>query len=300
MGTLANLRNFALSVILLTSVNYAHADPRTQVEAILKSASSLPADLNTRMEFVSRPFLGKPYLLKGPLGEGTEGKYDQDPLYLLDGFDCTTFIETTYALARAHNFDDFFSRLLSIRYHHSEVSFTSRNHFVEIDWNPNNIKAGIFADATLTLGAATDRAVATQIFSKRKWYAEMTLENLKLPGASSALLETRLTELRSEGTRFEDQESQLPYLKKASLLKLKESLPLPAVLNIVRQIPANGDAIAVTHQVLLLNVDGILQIRQASSKSAVMRVLDMPYEIYVQSLLESPSTLGVQVLQVLP
>src|ERR1035437_2644460 len=47
---------------------------------------------------VSAALLGKPYQL-GPLGEGKFGAEDPDPLYRLDAFDCTTFIETVMANA---------------------------------------------------------------------------------------------------------------------------------------------------------------------------------------------------------
>lgn len=283
----------------------ANADTNSQaeVENLISVLSNLPADMNTRLERVTRAWIGRPYLLHGPLGEGSEGKYDQDPLFRLDGFDCTTFIETAYAISQARDFADFMNRLTHVRYLNGEASFTSRNHFVELDWNPHNIDAGFFMDRTQAIGDESDRGIATQVFSKRNWYASLPLSALKLPGASPELLQSRLSELHAEGAHYADVSSQLLYLKKTSLLKLRDQLPLPSILNIVRVFPGSSrqnNVIAVTHQVLLIAVNGQLRVRAASSRASVMRVIDVPYETYVETLIASASTLGVNLLQVLP
>ena len=301
MGFRASALLFLAILLVSFPLTESYADPQSDAETLIQAENALPhSDLSARLELVSQSFLGKPYLVGGPLGEGPIAKYDQDPLFRFDGFDCTTFIETTLALALSHDFPEFFGKLLKLRYQNGLVSFTTRNHFVELDWNPNNIAAGYFVDRTLDIGTSADQSIAVQNFSKRAWYQALPLSSLKLPGLAPALLETRLNELHQEGEAFADVTSQLPYLKKSSLLALRQALPVPAVLNIVRQLPSAkaNVMVRVTHQVLLLTVNSELHVRAASSRAQVMRVIDLPYEAYVQSLIDSPSTLGVNVLQV--
>ncbi len=291
---------FILFLALLLP-SFAHADDQTEIESILAKLNSASSDFSTRLESVSRYFVGRPYLSGGPLGEGASGQYDEDPLYRTDGFDCTTFIETTISLARAKSFPEFYQDLLDIRYFHGQISFTTRNHFVELDWNPNNIAAGIFEDESSSLGSSSDHAVVTQPFSKREWYQHMTLQDLKLPGATSEILNQKLDQLHHEGDAFADVTSKLPYVHKESLLKLKSTLPVPAVLNIVRTLAGTAPNTAVTrvtHQVLLVKQNGELRIRQASSKSSNMRVTDSSFDDYVKTLIDSANTVGVNILKI--
>jgi hypothetical protein len=271
---------------------------------LITTLQTLPDELATRLEYASRYFLGRPYLLGGPLGEGANAEYDQDPLFRADGFDCTTYVETVNALARAHDFNDFLSILLHIRYQDGNVSFKTRNHFVELDWNPNNIAAGFFLDFTRGVGASSDQSIAVQAFSKKTWYQDLPASTLHIDGAGPDLLAERLEQLHHEGDAFPDVTSQLPYLLKASLLSngVQSTLPTPAILNIVRDEPfptaTSPKARMVTHQMLLLTINGALHIRQASSLQ--MKVIDSLYSDYVQTLLASPSTQGINVLKILP
>ena len=67
-------------------------------------AQKLP--FNQSIDLTSAYFINTPYKL-GPLGEGPEGLFDQDPLYSFDVFDCTTFVETVMALHYSKNMDEF-------------------------------------------------------------------------------------------------------------------------------------------------------------------------------------------------
>ncbi len=283
----------------------AYAQPQTtddEIAAIIASEEGT-SDLNERLDIATRSFLGRPYMVNGPLGEGPTGKYDQGPLYRTDGFDCTTFVETTLAMARSHTLDEFKNELIHIRYRDGNIDYTTRNHFVEIDWNPNNIQTGQFEDATASLVSSDDLMVSTTTISKRGWYQAKTLSNLKVPSASSDLLQTLLTQLQAEGMAFSDVLSKLPYIRNGSALSIADQLPVPAVLNVVRNFasPAiSGKAPMVAHQVLLISKDGELRVRQATSRSALMKVTDMSYEDFVQSLSDISANRGVNVLKILP
>jgi hypothetical protein len=286
------------------SLDLDQARSEQEAREIIATLQTLPDDLATRLEYVSRQFLGRPYLVGGPLGEGPNAEYDQDPLFRTDGFDCTTYVETTNAMARAHDFDEFMVLLMHLRYQDGNVSFKTRNHFVELDWNPNNIAAGFFLDFTKGIGTLADQASAIQTFSKKTWYENLTASVLHVEGATPAILSDRLEQLHHEGDSFPDVTSNFSYILKSSLLntRVKSTIPTPAVFNIVRDepgpTPTSPKVRMVTHQMLLLNINGALHIRQASSKASNMRVIDSLYKDYVQTLIDSPSTRGINILKI--
>lgn len=85
-----------------------------------------------RLRFWARFFLNYPYL-DAPLGEGNEY-----PRLRLDGFDCMTYVETCLALALSESQNQVPQNIDRIRYRHGIPAFSNRNHFVSIDWLPNN------------------------------------------------------------------------------------------------------------------------------------------------------------------
>ncbi len=88
--------------------------------------------IKERLRFWGRFFLDYPYI-DSPLGEG-----DITPRIRTDGFDCMTYVETCLALALSDSADSILGNLDRIRYRNGIVDFEHRNHFVSIDWLPNN------------------------------------------------------------------------------------------------------------------------------------------------------------------
>jgi len=88
--------------------------------------------LNERLRFWAEYFRGYPYL-DSPLGEGFER-----PRIRTDGFDCMTYVETCLALAISESAEDILTNLDRIRYRDGVADFEHRNHFVSLDWLPNN------------------------------------------------------------------------------------------------------------------------------------------------------------------
>jgi len=116
---------------------------------------------------VSSSYLDRPYQL-GALGEGESGLFDKDPLYREDVFDCMTFVETVLA----HSVQSKYSVqdvLQKIRYKDGEISFKTRNHFISIDWIPNNmwllrdITRDVFGNDILYTSTIVDK---TKFFKK--------------------------------------------------------------------------------------------------------------------------------------
>jgi hypothetical protein len=276
-------------------------DADSEITDLLLQESLLP-NLDARVEFVSAQFIGRPYFEGGPLGEGPSGKYDQDPLYRTDGFDCTTFVETVMSIARSTSLENFAIQQNQIRYKDGVIDFTQRNHFVEIDWNPNNIAAGIFTDISSLVASPEQVGFSDRVISKKNWYASLPANMIQLLNSVSIDLIALLDSLHAEGAAFPDVNSHLAYVKKEALLAIQNKLPTPAVLNIVRNEPVDGSTTLyaqVTHQVLLFSKDRNLRVRQDSSKTENMKVIDQPFAEFVQDQLASPSTVGVNILKAL-
>ena len=199
------------------STTAASDDPKAdeKITALIEGENALAAHaiFNSRIEYASEKFIGAPYLTKGPLGEGPTGKYDQDPLYRTDGFDCTTFVETMISIARAQSFSEFQIQQNLIRYDQGTVDFTHRNHFVEVDWSPNNIQAGLFSDITNSITTSAQRGIAVRTISKKDWYAHLPISKLHLLNTTGVDLNALLDSLHSEGNQMPDVVSQLPYVK---------------------------------------------------------------------------------------
>ena len=157
-------------------------------------------------------FLDAPYMA-APLGEGGDG-----PLWRLDAFDCVTFVETVLALGD----DDFVQAMLDIRYRGGEVSFLTRNHFMNPDWIANN--ARLVRDITERVANEAGIVLKTRrtTLDRKRWFK-------KVHGIE---------------TEFEPEEVSLGYIAIADILANKEifssAINEPIIANIVAR--ENGAA----------------------------------------------------------
>ena len=95
--------------------------------------------IGSRIEVLSRHFLGRPYKVNPLIGSANTAEVFTASL---DGFDCVTYIETVVALARASNVDYFIECLRQIRYEQGRIEWERRNHYMT-GWIRNNVRAGI-------------------------------------------------------------------------------------------------------------------------------------------------------------
>jgi hypothetical protein len=119
--------------------------------------------LAERLISISDGFLGTPYKLS-PLGEG-EG-VDPDPLIRFDLVDCLTMVEETMAMAMAPSADQLVPTLNGIRYAGAPV-FEARNHLMEAQWLPDNLKKGRLKDISQSLSPHT--VVIEKVLDAKAW-----------------------------------------------------------------------------------------------------------------------------------
>ena len=109
----------------------------------------LAAEPASTLDAVSAKFLGTAYLAS-PLGEG-KGK-DPDPLFRPDAVDCLTFVEQAIAIHLAPAEKDVVPLLTRLRYEGEAADFEQRNHVMEAQWLPSNLKKGFLKDITRAIG----------------------------------------------------------------------------------------------------------------------------------------------------
>lgn len=184
----------ALLVAIFLAVPVAHAakaprwremdEPaRAALHAAAPSSRSLPA----RLAALSSPFADTPYA-ESPLGEGAG--HDTDPRLRWDAVDCVTFVETVLALAAVPSLDALLPVLDDVRYGEGVPAYAARNHFVEAQWVPNNVRKGWIVDASRRIGGErTVRALKT--IDTVRWNArrkvELALAPAELPSGTFGL-----------------------------------------------------------------------------------------------------------------
>jgi N-acetylmuramoyl-L-alanine amidase-like protein len=143
--------------------------------ALLLKAAEPGAPLDQRLLRVSERFLGTPYLAS-PLGEGSG--VDPDPTFRTDAVDCLTFVEETLALSLARKDEEVPELLRRIRYASTPV-YEDRNHLMEAQWLPNNVRKGFLVDVTRRYGGE-DTLQVHKTLTARTWTSRSSQE-LKLP-----------------------------------------------------------------------------------------------------------------------
>lgn len=270
------------------------------------------ANLSARIAYFSEQFLGHPYAL-GALGEGPRARFDQNPLYRTDAFDCETYVDTVIALARAHNIAEFQHNIRHIRYRNGHVSFVDRNHFTCLDWNHNNQHQGIVTDITTSLRDANDSPTANMahaIIDKPNWYQHFSLAIIRLHHSTPTERAQRLAELKRKGLHLKRETSTIPYIPLTALFdqsghpntQLFNQIPNAAIIELVRpnwdmeqQI---GTHLNVSHLGFAIWKNGVLLFRHATSTEN--HVVEVPLIDYLRETQKSPTIKGINVQVVNP
>ena len=270
---------------------------------IINSKSDLP----TRIDTISAQFLKKPYL-RGALGEGKQGYYDQAPLYRTDAFDCETYVDTVLALAFANDLTTFKQRIRQIRYQDARVSFIHRNHFTCLDWNQNNQKQGFLKDITTTFHDKHGHSIsktALTLINKPSWYQHFSTDIIRINTRSSTEQRLRLASLKQKGSRLPRSISKTPYIPLTVLfnktgkanMHVFNKIPNGAIIEIVRpnwdleqQI---GTRLNISHLGFAIRKNGQLMFRAATSSN--QRIMDCPLIDYLRETQKSPTIKGINI-----
>jgi hypothetical protein len=241
--------------------------------------------LGARIQAVSEPFLGTPYVL-GNMGEGPEGDgRDTDPRYNVLSADCTTFVEHAMAFALARDLPEAKVLLDRIRYLHGQVGYGQRRHWPEAQWVHGLEEEGFLEDATAQVAGADARVEQASVSIDPKLLRESAHEELKR--------KLRPDEVPS-GT------FTVPYVPLDRVLAVQQRLQPGMVLNVVKA-PRADLLVRISHQGLVVQKGGVFYVRNASSigKKAVV---DEPLSEFVSRQRRTLSwpTVGFNFLRVRP
>jgi hypothetical protein len=168
--------NAALLALALAVAPWSEQSEAQRAQTLQKLASK---PLPERLVEISAGFLGTPYQLS-PLGEGSG--VDPDPLIRFDLVDCLSMVEETMAMAFTGGGKDLLPTLSSIRYG-GPPTWETRNHLMEAQWLPDNVKKGHLKDITEKLWDKS--ALVQKTLDDRAW-AGKEGKTLNLPVASRA------------------------------------------------------------------------------------------------------------------
>lgn len=228
-------------------------------------------EISSRLDLASKLFMKSPYAPEGPLGEGEKGRFDQDPLYRFDTFDCTTYIETVISLALAHSPNDFTSIMRNIRYEDGEIDYFRRNHFPSLQWIPRNVENGLLAEINHTIVPSHQIKSVTSYINFPNWLRAHKIEKIKIPYADHFERLQRLKELQLMADHFSIQEANIEYIPIELLVNKSELLnkiPNGSIINFVRPnwdlTAAIGTHLNVSHQGFIFYKNGIPMLRHAT------------------------------------
>ncbi|MDX2346941.1 MAG: DUF1460 domain-containing protein [Legionella sp.] len=313
-----NLKAISFIITLSFLSNSAITAESTQLTAnksiqkLYHTLDAKPTPMPTRLNQISRYFLNKPFQYNA-LGEGPHADYDQGPLYRTDIFDCETYVDTVVAIALSPNFDAFTKCIQCIRYQDGHVSFTTRNHFTSLDWNPNNQKTGVFKDITQDLVDPNHQSIAkisTTFINKPNWYAKLSRTRIRLPDASAEEKTKQFEALKQAGKNLKAATVDIPYIPLTALFDDKgranyalfNQIPNGAILEIIRpnwnleeQI---GTRLDVSHMGFVFRKNGELRFRHASLQEK--KISDMSLINYLKKARKSPTIRGINIQVVVP
>ena len=304
------LQSFWVLFTILATVNVQAAMPKADlmIQSLYhKLGKEQSSTMSSRLSIVSAYFIGKPYQL-GALGEGRLGRYDQFPLYRTDAFDCLTYVETVLAIALSPNLKAFKQTINHIRYQDGHVSYLTRLHFTELDWNKAHQRQHILKDITDTFRDEKNQPVARTAratIDKPMWIQHLSKAAIRLRQKNPTLQEARLTALKQKGPQLTTTVVSLPYLPLTALFDadsqpnrtLFQQIPNGAIIEIIRPnwdlTETVGTHLNVSHIGFAFWHQGILYFRNASSLKG--RVVDQPLIAYLAEARKNPTIKGINV-----
>lgn len=290
-----------LTLLLIFSVSFAFANSREELQDYLNKFEAYQ-DTTVRLDLYSRSFLGVPYGHGGPLGEGPQGRYDQDPLYRFDAFDCTTYVETMMSLALSKDADEFEKTMDEIRYENGIVDYLKRNHYPSLQWIPNNISNGILKEINHLVLPESEIKTAEAVINLPGWLKKIKLEEIRIPFATHEERLSRLEELQSLASQFSPMVATLRYLPINTLVKrphLLKLIPSGTLVNFVRPnwdlTELAGTHMNVSHQGFIFKKDGKTVLRHASTSG---KVVEVDLLAYLKNYVNHATMKGIHLMQI--
>jgi len=244
---------------------------RVRFDSVMQAARS--AGLHTEpigriMQEVGMQFTGAPYLV------GTLDEPDEETLVVrLDGFDCVTFVETVWAMARGiqqqdYAYASFARRLAQQRYRSGTLGYCQRLHYFT-DWIDANERRGLLTNRTDDVGGRVLQDTIDFMSTHRSSYDRFASSD-SLYRCVQAVEDTLRTRHRTDPIRYVPQDS---------IRAVYDQLQAGDVIALATSI----DGLDVSHTGLAYaHTDGSMGLLHASTSGGVVVSPDL--QRYVQQI----------------
>lgn len=295
--------HFFIALAFCSSCTFSYSKTDQHIQKIYQQIPKATS-LQKRIEMISENFLNKPYVL-GALGEGRNGQFDQSPIYRVNGFDCATYVSTVLSLSLASDLRTFRYKILEVRYANNKADYLDRNHFMSLDWIPNNIKKGFLKDITKTFKDKEGHHLyqtATVNIDKAAWLQKKDIGDIKVKSNQAE----QLKKLKQYAKQYPVRQATTYYLPLSKLFNKSgnanayvfNQIPTSSIIEIIRpnwnMKNKIGTNLNVSHLGFAIKKNQTLYFREASSKAK--RVIDTPLALYLKRYLNSPTIKGIAVL----
>lgn len=243
-------------LLFLSSFCYGQASLEAAYNIAKKAQISDNKD-NAVIE-IARSFLGKPYIANTLEEDGPERL-----IVNLNGFDCTTLVEQTIAIANSKDFNSFKKELIKLRYRNGIIDgYGSRLHYLT-DWLIENESKTVIKQETKNFGGVLYKKEVN--FISKNW--------VKYPRANSDKIKNEI--LASEKSIANHKIYFIPKTK----------------IDSIQHLIKNGDIIAITtsiggldcsHQGFAIRVNGKLHLLHASSSAKKVIISEEPLANYLK------------------
>lgn len=273
---------------------FANPDPivptKEEIHALVQSAQAYKTS-GDKIAYLSRLFIDGKHAARmewGPLGEGESCDFNCKPLYRLDAFDCTTFVEMMLALASTdatgdenYTMKNFKQQVIDIRYKSPDkISYLTRNHFPEADWIPHNTRVGgLLTDITGGIGL-DPKQTPPAVINKREWYehkkpSDVCVWDDRCSAPDSEQLK-KLAQLQKAGKTIPNETVTIFYIPSKEIFASTQDplakIPNGAIIQFIRPDWDTGSThMHVAHQGIVVQDAAGTWLHHASSATNEMR-----------------------------
>ena len=247
-----------MKIIFLLLFLFSFEAESKELAGLYAQLATLP--VQSKVLKTANYFLGSPTGVN-PLGEGSG--IDLHPLISTEKFDCTTYVETSLAVAFSKDQKELASTLNQIRYEGETLDFFHRNHFMVSDWIPSNTKKGFVSEFTEQMTKdKTAYRTETKTLNKTIWFFHRVIDLLDQQKKSATEIQKELSKVPALPVQEEKTKYLLASYFREHTDLMVSALPDVSIVMFIRNIPSVPTL--VNHMGFVVKKEGKLYLDHAT------------------------------------
>jgi len=211
-----------------------------EIDSMLKVNSEKDFTVTDRINMYSEMFLGTPYSWTAT-GDGPYALLETYPLVNFQETNCMVYCEHVLALSISDSWDNFFNNLQQIRYKDGLIGMKTRNHYTMADWLPEN--SWLLDDVSAKVGGEYTQSM-TRTISHENFFRGKGITDMRYVK--------------------HDRTITVDYIPMEHMKDIKSRIKNG---DIVAMLFANKDNVFSAHMLMIVEKDGDLYFREASTTS---------------------------------